>query len=239
MAKRKTQARREQNNLVNISDARLTRIRKREVTLIPRNTKQEEYLRYLEDDANKIIIAAGSAGTGKTMFAVTKAIQELQNGKVDRIVITRPAVSVEGENHGYLPGDINQKMEPWLMPILDVFYEYYSKRDVASMVEEGIIETAPMMYMRGRNLNNSFVILDEAQNTTKQQIKMIMTRIGEGSRIVITGDEGQSDQGMQGLSDVLWLIRQKNLDGIKLVQFKKQHVERSETAKLALSLFED
>lgn len=236
MARLKTKPRRGQNNLVDISDAR--NHKKREVRLIPRNTVQEEYLRYLENENNKIIIAAGSAGTGKTLFAVTKAIQELRSGSVKRIVITRPAVSVEGENHGYLPGTLNEKMEPWLMPIFDVFYEYYTKGEIEHFLEEGIIEVAPMMYMRGRNLKDSFVILDEAQNTTPQQMKMVMTRIAEGSRIVITGDEDQADQGMLGLRDVLHLCRLKKLDGICLVRFQPQHVERSETAKLALKLFE-
>jgi phosphate starvation-inducible PhoH-like protein len=187
------------------------------------------------------VIAAGSAGTGKTMFAVTKAIQDLQNGKVDRIVITRPAVSVD-EEHGFLPGTLEEKMAPWVRPIYDVFEEYYSPRDIASMMEERIIEIAPLAYMRGRTFVNSFIIIDEAQLTTQNQMKMALTRAGSGSRIVVTGDTKQSDQGKQGLADVLHMLHMRerkgdNINGIRLVEFKHEHVERSETTKMALELF--
>jgi len=238
MARHKAKGhRRDQTNLINFENARTER-KQRQVQLIPRNTKQEEYLKYLEDPKNKIVISAGSAGTGKTLFAVTKAIQDLQNGKVDRIIITRPAVSVD-EEHGFLPGTLEEKMMPWVRPIYDVFEEYYSKKDILHMMESGVIEVAPLAYMRGRTFKNSFIILDEAQLTTPNQMKMAMTRAGEGSRVVITGDIMQTDAGKTGLADVLTMFRVKQVKGIALVQFERCHVERSETVKIALELFGD
>jgi len=226
-----------QTNLINLDHARTER-KQRVVQLIPRNTKQEEYLKFLEDESNKIIISAGSAGTGKTLFAVTKAIQDLQNNKIERIIITRPAVSVD-EEHGFLPGTLEEKMAPWVRPIYDVFEEYYSKKDIRIMMETGVIEVAPLAYMRGRTFKNCFIILDEAQLTTRNQMKMAMTRAGTGSRIVITGDINQTDAGKTGLADVLTLFRVKQPKGIALVEFGRQHVERSETTKIALELFGD
>jgi len=228
---------RDQTNLINFENARTER-KQRQVQLIPRNTKQEEYLKYLEDDRNKIVISAGSAGTGKTLFAVTKAIQDLQNKKISKIVITRPAVSTD-EEHGFLPGTLEQKMAPWVRPIYDIFEEHYSKKDIAAMMEDGVIEIAPLAYMRGRTFRDSFIILDESQLTTINQMKMVLTRAGEGSRIVVTGDINQTDQGKTGLADILSLFRVKQTRGIVLVEFGKQHVERSDTVRIALELFGD
>lgn len=238
MARHKAKShRRDQTNLVSLDDARAVR-KQRTVQLIPRNTKQEEYLKYLEDQQNKIIIAAGSAGTGKTLFAVTKAIQDLQAKKVDRIVITRPAVSVD-EEHGFLPGTLEEKLAPWVRPIFDVFEEYYSKKDITAMMEDGVVEIAPLAYMRGRSFKNAFIILDEGQLTTLNQMKMVMTRAGEGCRVVVTGDINQTDAGKTGLADTLNLLRVKQPEGIKLVTFGTCHVERSKTVKIALELFGD
>jgi len=239
MARHKAKShRRDQTNLISLDHARTERKRQQSVTLIPRNTKQEEYLKYLENNNNKIVVAAGSAGTGKTFFAVIKAIQDLQNNKVSKIIITRPAVSVD-EELGYLPGTLEDKMAPWTRPLFDVFEEFYSKKEINAMIEEGVIEIAPLAYMRGRSFKNCFIILDEAQLTTLNQMKMVLTRAGEGCQVVVTGDINQTDQGKTGLADTLNLIRVKKPEGIALVEFRKQHVERSETVKIALELFGD
>jgi len=230
-----------QTNLVDINDARkkmFTRQRKQNVFIIPRNLKQEEYLEILDDNKYKIVIAAGSAGTGKTLIAVTKAIQALQQGDIKKIVITRPAVSTD-EDHGFLPGTLEDKMAPWVRPIYDVFEEYFSPAEIKMMIEEGIIEIAPLAYMRGRTFKDSYIILDEGQLTTNNQMKMALTRVGEGSRIIVTGDVNQTDRDKTGLKTVIELFNKNNPSGMAIVQFSREHVERSEATVIALNLFGD
>lgn len=233
---------RKQNNLVDIKDARnnmFERQRKQNVTIIPRNTKQEEYLSYLADDSKKIVVACGSAGTGKTLIAVTKAIQDLQTRKVQRIVITRPAVSVANENHGFLPGTIEQKMEPWLLPIFDIFEEYFSKFEIQRMMEEGVIEIAPLMYMRGRNFKDSCIIFDEAQNSTPDQMQMLLTRLCENTKVYVTGDLDQTDhQKTNGLLDLCRRIK-PDTEGLVVCKFDKRHIERSRIVQIIVGLYEE
>ena len=144
------------NNVVDINDYKiLTKNRKKKVEIIPRNEKQEDYIFSIED--YRVIFGVGPAGTGKTLIATLMAIKALKMGEIDKIVVTRPAVSVD-EQHGFLPGDLIAKMAPWTRPIFDVFEEYYSPKHISAMIEDGIIEVAPLAYMRGRTFKNSFII---------------------------------------------------------------------------------
>ena len=163
-----------QTNVINI-DQRLQEKRKR-VQIYPKNLNQETYLLKLNDPSKMIIFAIGPAGTGKTMLAVQWAIDQLKYGESDKIVITRPAVSVD-EQHGFLPGDLQQKMEPWTKPIMDVFAENYSAKEIETMIREGVIETSPLAYMRGRTFKNAVIIADEMQNATPSQMKMLFNEI--------------------------------------------------------------
>lgn len=199
------------------------------VDIIPRNTGQEEFLDKLYNTSNRILFAVGPAGTGKTLLSVLRAIQAYKNGEVTRIVITRPAVSVD-EKHGFLPGDINRKMEPWTRPIFDIFEEYWAPRDIENMLGERMIEIAPLAYMRGRTFKNCFIVADEMQNATPEQMKMLLTRIGEGSTLVVTGDLKQHDRGYDnnGLKDFIEKLEYAECStrGIVACHFNKSHVER-------------
>ena len=214
--------------------------KKQDVQIVPRNTSQESYLELLRNPKKSIIFAIGPAGTGKTMIGVQMAIKQLKEGVVDKIVITRPAVSVD-EEHGFLPGDLNQKMEPWTKPIFDVFKEYYHTREIASMLENGIVEISPLAYMRGRTFKNAYIVADEMQNATPSQMKMLLTRIGEGSRMVVTGDLQQADRpSHNGLLDFVDRIRQHT--GHRMIDvawFQTKDIERHPAVKEVLSIYEE
>ena len=175
----------------------------------PKTVNQELYLRFLNDDSVKIVLGVGPAGCGKTLFACHRAIEELRSGNIDKIVVTRPMVAVEDESVGFLPGDMNQKMAPWTRPIFDIFGEYYDVDDLNEMVRKGVIEISPLAYMRGRTFKNSFIIADEMQNSTPNQMMMVTTRLGQDSKMVITGDLNQSDRGLSnnGLLDFMHKLR--------------------------------
>ena len=213
--------------------------RKTRVEIIPRNEVQEEYYRYLNDNSKKIVFAVGPAGTGKTLLATLQAIKELKDGNISKIIITRPAVEAD-EKHGFLPGDLNKKMEPWTRPIFDVFEEYYSPKDIQKMIGEGVIEICPLAYMRGRNFKNAFIILDECQNTTPSQLKMALTRICDDSRMIITGDEKQSDQRrLNGLTDFVQKLSACPKSSIAKVTFLKKHIERSAIVQDIVDIYGD
>lgn len=209
---------------------------KQKVVLLPKNLAQEAYIDALEDSKINIVFATGPAGTGKTMLAVLTAIKQLQHNEIQKIVITRPAVSVD-EQHGFLPGTLIEKMQPWVLPILDYFYEYYHKKEVLSMMEEGVIDISPLAYMRGRTLKHSFIIGDEVQNTLPSQMKMLLTRIGEGSKIVVTGDMAQHDRGYEqnGLKDIL--DRMTPSSRIAVCQFGDCDVERHPVIETILKFY--
>ena len=227
-----------QTNVINI-DQRLQEKRKR-VQIYPKNLNQESYLLKLNDKQKMIIFAIGPAGTGKTMLAVQWAIDQLKYGESDKIVITRPAVSVD-EQHGFLPGDLQQKMEPWTKPIMDVFSENYSAREIESMIREGVIETSPLAYMRGRTFKNAIVVADEMQNATPSQMKMLLTRLGTGSKMVVTGDLQQADRpSNNGLLEFLKLFNDfKNHRYVDICQFTVEDVERHEAVKEILAIYGD
>lgn len=168
--------------------------KKRQVHLLPKTLNQETYINLLTDKSKLIVFATGPAGTGKTMLAMLAGIKALKEGVITKIVLTRPAVGVDDEKHGFLPGDLNQKMEPWTRPLFDVLAEYYDRKEIARMLDEQIIEISPLAFMRGRTFKNSWIIADEMQNATPNQMKMLLTRIGESSKMIVTGDTRQADR---------------------------------------------
>ena len=213
--------------------------KKQRVVLSARNANQKQYLQKLQDEQISIVLAIGPAGTGKTMLAVQHGIKLFQEGIVDKIIVTRPAVSVD-EDLGFLPGTLNEKMAPWTRPIFDVFGEYYQQKDIAKMLEDGTVEISPLAYMRGRTFKNAYIIADECQNTTVNQMKMLLTRLGEGSKMVVTGDLAQADRvNDNGLIDFCNLLSGKDLKHIDLVEFDHRDIERHSAVKEILSIYGD
>ena len=204
----------------------------------PKTVNQAKYVNYLNDEGNKIIISTGPAGTGKTLLACQKAIMQMKSEEIDKIIITRPIVTVE-EDIGFLPGNINKKMDPWTKPIFDIFLEYYSKTEVDMLLNNGKIEICPLVFMRGRTFKNSFIIADEMQNSSPNQMKMLVTRIGLNSRMVITGDLNQIDiKKENGLYDFVNKIeRYNNTTLIKIMTFDSQDIERSEIVKQVIEIY--
>ena len=208
----------------------------------PKGVNQELYSNYLNDKRVNLVLGIGPAGSGKTLFACEKAISELNCGNIQKIILTRPVVSVE-EEIGYLPGSIVSKMDPWTKPIMDIFSEYYSQKDIQSMVNSNIIEISPLAFMRGRTFKRSFIIADEMQNSSPNQMLMLITRIGHNSKMVITGDINQSDRGKDnGLIDILDKLKKYNkynsTDTIKLVELNSQDIERSEIVKKIIEVYD-
>ena len=208
------------------------------VEITPRNLRQEDYLAYLENPKKDMVFALGPAGTGKTLIATLWAVKQLKAGAVERIVITRPAVSVD-EQHGFLPGDLMSKMAPWTRPVFDVFREYWNSKQIEAMIQEGIIEVAPLAYMRGRTFKDSVIIADEMQNATPSQMKMLLTRIGEGSKFIITGDLEQHDRGYEnnGLKDFMERLDSRS-SRLAVVKFELGHVERHPAVAQVLTVYE-
>lgn len=212
--------------------------KKHRVSLYARNDHQKQYLEKLQADDKNIVFAVGPAGTGKTMLAVQVGIKLFQEGKFDKIIVTRPAVSVD-EDLGFLPGTMQEKMAPWTRPIFDVLGEYYLKKDIENMITEGVIEISPLAYMRGRTFKNAYIIADEMQNATPNQMKMLLTRLGEGSKMVVTGDLNQADRlDDNGLIDFIRHINEhKSLKCIDLQHFDKKDIERHNAVKEVLSVY--
>ena len=230
----------ENNNLRVIEGGALTRNRQKEVRITPKNFHQDDLLGYLEDDNVNIVFAVGPAGTGKTMISTLAGIKELKGNNIDKVVVTRPAVSVD-EQHGFLPGTLQEKMAPWTRPIFDLVEEYYTPDQIEYMVNDNKIEIAPLAYMRGRTFKNSFIIADEMQNATDSQMKMLLTRIGEGSKLVITGDLAQHDRGYEsnGLKLFIERLMKYSSDRIKLVQFDTGDIERHPVVDEVLRMYNE
>jgi phosphate starvation-inducible PhoH-like protein len=226
------------NNIINLQE--YIPEKKKTVRIIPRNRSQEIYYLKLQDPNNSVLFAVGPAGTGKTLLATQTAIKLLKDKKIDKIIVTRPAVSVD-EQHGFLPGDLNKKMEPWTRPIFDVFAEYYYAKEIQSMLIEGVIEVSPLAYMRGRTFKNAFIIADEMQNATPNQMKMLLTRIGDNSRMVVTGDLKQADRiEDNGLIEFIRLLKTKNnLQYVDIVNFGQKDIERHPAVKEILDIYGD
>ncbi len=193
-------------------------------SVIARSEKQSEYIKALKE--KDIIMSIGPAGTGKSFLAVSVAVTLLMEKKVEKVILSRPAVEA-GEKLGFLPGDMKEKVDPYLRPLYDALYELFGADKVDKKIENGEIEIAPLAFMRGRTLKNSFAILDEAQNATETQIKMFLTRIGENSKIVVNGDPSQIDLINKSQSGLLKSIEiLKNLNEIKIIEFDHKDVAR-------------
>ena len=234
-AKRKSRMRHNYSNVVNID----TFQKKHQVTILPRNRNQENYVLKLLDPAKDIVFGIGPAGTGKTLLAVQVAVKMFKEGYVDKIIVTRPAVSVD-EDLGFLPGTLEDKMAPWTRPIFDVFREYFTARDIQGMIEEGIIEIAPLAYMRGRTFKDSFILADEMQNATQNQMKMLLTRLGEGSKMAVTGDLAQADRLKDnGLIDFTKLLNTKKSNFLDIVHFERGDIERHQAVAEVLEIYGD
>jgi len=223
---------------INISEKNIEYIIKTpKKSVIPRSEKQKNYVRALKE--NEIVISAGPAGTGKTFLAVAVALTMLLEKKIERIILSRPAVEA-GERLGFLPGDMREKVDPYLRPLYDSLYDLLDFEKIQKKIEIGDIEIAPLAFMRGRTLKNSFAILDEAQNATDTQIKMFLTRIGENSRIVINGDPSQIDLPNKSLSG---LNRAKKLLGhlkeISIVDFNHKDVVRHPLVSKIVKAYSD
>jgi phosphate starvation-inducible PhoH-like protein len=239
MARQK--ARKQNSNKGNFNNmvVELQNYRKKKVIILPRNVHQEDYIELLSDSQKSIVLATGPAGTGKTMLAVQMGIQMFDAGEIEKIVVTRPAVSVD-EQHGFLPGTLEQKMAPWTRPIFDVFEEHWTPKQVEALIENKEIEIAPLAYMRGRTFKHCWIVADEMQNATPEQMKMLLTRIGDGSKIVVTGDLAQHDRGFtnNGLKDFTSRLT-PNHRTIGSVHFTKQDVERHPAVVDVLNLYDE
>jgi phosphate starvation-inducible PhoH-like protein len=214
--------------------------RARKVVLTPKSLNQETYIDLLNNPQKLIIFATGPAGTGKTMMAVLAAIKAFQNGECKKIVITRPAVGVDDEEHGFLPGDLNAKMAPWTRPIMDVFAEYYRQSEITKMLDEQTIEVSPLAFMRGRTFKNSWIIADEMQNATPSQMKMLLTRLGENSKMVVTGDTQQADrkENNNGLIDFKRLVaKYENSRYVAGVEFAGPDIQRHKAVVEILKIY--
>jgi phosphate starvation-inducible PhoH-like protein len=194
----------------------------------------------LQDPATHIVVTVGPAGTGKTYLAMVAAVKALKQGECDRIVMTRPAVGVEGEQHGFLPGNLVAKMEPWTRPLLDVMREFYRPQDIVTMIEDQVVEIAPLAFMRGRTFRNAWIVADEMQNSTPAQCKMLMTRIGSNSKIVITGDVEQADRqrGENGLMDLCERLQKVGVKGIAVCELEGKDVQRHKIIESVLKLYQ-
>ncbi|XMB72569.1 PhoH family protein [Mycoplasmatota bacterium WC30] len=205
--------------------------------IFPKTLNQKHYVDAIEKKT--LIFGIGPAGTGKTYLAVLLALKKLKNNSIKRIILTRPAVEA-GENLGFLPGDLKEKVDPYLRPLYDAMNEILGVKQSTEFIEKGIIEIAPLAYMRGRTLDNAYVILDEAQNTTINQMKLFLTRLGFGSKMIVTGDVTQSDlpkrmtSGLVKASQIL-----KNIDGVEILYFNELDVVRHPLVQTIIKRFEN
>lgn len=214
----------------------------KQVILTPRGENQRNYVYNLEDPNNHILFAMGPAGCGKTMLAMQAAIKGLLEGKYEKIVITRPNVAVDDKDIGFLPGDMHKKMAPWIAPLVDVLKEIYTPNEIKTMFKDETIEIVPIAFMRGRTFKESFIIVDEAQGTTPNSLLSILTRIGDNSKLVITGDLDQTDhKGPNGLSDFLrrYEGQKENMTGITVNQFDNSDIQRHPIITKILDLYHD
>jgi len=212
---------------------------------VPKNIHQEMYCKMLKTKNKKIVFANGPAGTGKTLFATEFGVRYFLTNTYEKLIFTRPSVSVD-EELGFLPGTLEEKMAPWVRPIYDVLYNFLSPKEVVQLMEEKIIEIAPLGYMRGRTFKNAWIVADEMQNSTISQMKMLLTRLGENSRLVVTGDLQQLDRAFEqnGLDDFLRKFYAKRdateikSESIVAFEFDKTDIQREEVVKEVLDIYD-
>jgi phosphate starvation-inducible PhoH-like protein len=233
------------NSFINIGNLRINNnflmMKNKDIKLyIPKTENQKKYDNILAQDSNYVLSVIGPPGTGKTLLSCVTAIQKLKENKIDKIIITRPIVSVEEENIGFLPGNLEKKMDPWTRPIYDVFLDFYSKAEINNMIINNKIEISPLGYMRGRTFKNSFILADEMQNSTPNQMLMLLTRIGINSKIVITGDLKQSDLiNDNGLEDLVFRFKNKKIpDNFYLIEMNDSDIQRSDIVVDILKIYD-
>jgi phosphate starvation-inducible PhoH-like protein len=204
----------------------------------PKNGPQRDYYNLLSQRTKKIVVATGPAGTGKTLFATEMGVKSFLTNHVEKIIFTRPSVTVD-EDLGYLPGTLEEKMAPWVRPIYDILYTFISPKEVSSLIEDKTIEISPLGFMRGRTFKNCWIIADEMQNSTVSQMKMLLTRLGENTRLIITGDLDQPDRHgeMNGLDDFLDKFKGKRSSSITSVEFSNDDIQREEVVKEVLEIY--
>lgn len=204
----------------------------------PRTKSQTYYAHILQNKNKKIVVANGPAGTGKTLFATEYGIKYFLSNMYEKIIFTRPSVAVD-EDLGYLPGTMEEKMAPWIRPIYDVLYQFMSMKEIQNLMEEKTIEIAPLGYMRGRTFKNTWIVADEMQNSTTSQMKMLLTRLGENSRLIITGDLDQHDKPFEtnGLQDFLERFKGKRSSSISSMEFDKEDIQREKVVKEVLDIY--
>lgn len=206
----------------------------------PANNNQHIYIKYLNNWNNKIIVACGPAGTGKTLFACEHGLKALLNKSINKLIITRPTVS-SSDDLGYLPGSLEDKMDPWLRPIYDIFNNFISESILKELIKEKIIEIVPLNFMRGRTFKNSWIVADEMQNATTNQTKMLLTRIGENSKLVLTGDIEQYDRKDNdcGLKDFINRTKKINSNYIKIIKFDITDIKREPVVIEILKIYKN
>ena len=208
----------------------------------PKTPNQKHYFNILENRKKKIVVVNGPAGCGKTLFACIQGIILLEKNAINKIVLTRPTVLIEKEDFGFLPGTLEQKMDPWLKPFFDIFLTYYTQKQIDALIYNQKIEICPITYMRGRTFHNTFIISDEMQNSSPHQMKTIATRIGSNSKLVILGDTQQNDidttkTNIDGLQDFLYRIKQQPCKLISYIKLNNNDIERSIITKEVLKLY--
>jgi len=207
----------------------------------PKNESQEKFCDLLKTKTKKIVIVNGPAGTGKTMLATEHGIRFFLTDTYEKLIFTRPSVSVD-EDLGFLPGTLEEKMAPWVRPIYDVLYNFLTPKEVQQLMEEKTIEIAPLGYMRGRTFKNAWIVADEMQNATVSQMKMLLTRLGENSRLVVTGDLQQYDRTFEnnGLDDFLWRLKKRGGESENIVsfEFQKTDIQREPVVKEVLDIYD-
>jgi phosphate starvation-inducible PhoH-like protein len=232
-----------QNEIFPSKKKKLSELRSLAPVYKPKSENQELYVKYLTDKTVPIVLGIGPAGCGKTLFACVSAINELRSGNIKKVILTRPIVPVEEEELGFLPGSLINKMDPWTRPIFDIFLEFYQQKDLESMIHSGVVEISPLAYMRGRTFKSAYIIADEMQNSTPNQMLMLTTRIGSGSKMAITGDLKQSDRSTSnGLLDIMVKIREQSLIDsdfpIKMVEMNFNDIERSPIVATILKMYQ-
>ena len=239
MGAKKARAHKRSNpNFDNVVDFNVKQ-KKIQVNILPRNRNQETYVLSLLNQQKDIVFGIGPAGTGKTLLAVQVAVKLFKEGAIDKIIVTRPAVSVD-EDLGFLPGTLEDKMAPWTRPIFDVLRDYFNAKEIEGMIAEGIIEIAPLAYMRGRTFKRSFILADEMQNATQNQMKMLLTRLGEQSMMAVTGDLAQADRLKDnGLINFTNLLESRGSDSLDVVRFEQGDIERHKAVAEVLRVYGD